>query len=728
MSYALYGLKMYIYENETITYDNVQNDNNENLQSKLLTTLMQIETAKGLDIASTFATSPTVSSTITTKPPSTYTLQILLFLGLACVISVLFLSIQIFVEYQKFKQLYGRDLSLNVIFRNLFKSVYIRILVYKQKKIFAHRGRNVGRTQSNLLKKILKYQLNPSERVNQYINEELEIKELFRNSIKSVTNIENVYKEKIKLLDKSFYLQYQSVVNENLSLSSYNHKAICLNTLTWLVERPQVFYGELFTFYSNTIPNEIFSHDDISVGSGFFKLNVYSNSQVPKNLFEHGIADEEFCYYTQTIYALSRTSITVLHCVNISVLFRIIQFITNDWKTICESIERGIFVLPIQLQFKIDSMFSKTYTFNRFRQEKLSNIIKPNPKRANELRTLLHQRTIGDPELNQIDSKSIVVKAWPNLEFVITTVTSALNCQLSLLREYLSKNVKIIPHLHSCDNNLLLGYSMHCYNVDGNTQSEEPVFIGTYDNDYFEFIDMENINEVINRPDDQPLETLKYTEVQANKEYEIVVTNGSSVYRYRTGQVVKIIRSNKYTPPLYTVQYKIENLLKIGSLYINEKLVLKKLNLISQFSKCLIVDYTTFVYDVEEISKNLKNLDPLEQEFYRNLSTNDNLSCFILFIEFKAIRKSECALKLKLDIGDLFDEYICYSHREYAAYRKENKIDKFRIYELKTGAFEVYRNYLIKEKYKRTGNMEFETARKLTDYFDANILFNMKLD
>ena len=129
-----------------------------------------------------------------------------------------------------------------------------------------------------------------------------------------------------------------------------------------------------------------------------------------------------------------------------------------------------------------------------------------------------------------------------------------------------------------------------------------------------------------------------------------------------------------------------------------------------------------------KITKKINNLDSTEVDFYRKVSSSDNLSCFILFIEFKALRKSECALKLKLDIGDLFDEYICYAHREYATYRKENKIDKFRIYELKTGAFEVYKNYLVKEKYKRTGNMEFETSRKLTDCYDANILFSMKLD
>jgi hypothetical protein len=713
---------MIIIDNNTISND-VYND----IPSKLLSSLVTVEIEKRFDgLISSTPISSLSSLNISAKQPASYKLQILLFLGLASVISFLFISIQIFVEYQKFKQLYGHDLRLSVILKNLFKSIYIRILVYKQKYIFFHKGRNLSGTQSKLLKQILKNQINPPEKTNQFINNELQIKEIFK-SFKTVSDVEEFFKEKLSLFDRNFYLQYQSVVNENLALTNYNKSAISLNTLNWLVERPQVFYGELFTFYSNAIPKEIFSHDDISVGTGFFKLDVYSNNQVPQKLFEHGIIDDDFCYYTQTVYALSRTSITAIHCLNINVLFRIIQFILNDWKTICESVEKGVFILPIQLQYKIDNLFSKTYTFNRFRQEKLSNLLKPNPKRANELRTLIHKLIIGEPELNKIDSKSIAVKAWPNLEFVITTFTCTLNCQLSLLREYLNKNVLMISHMHSCDNNLLLGYTMYRHNVEGNTQCEDPVFVGTYDNEYFEFIDMENVNEVMNS-NDMSLKTIKYNEVLPNRDYEIVVTNSVSIYRYRTGQVVRFTRPHSHSPPLYTVQYKIENLLNIGSLYLNEKLILKKLNLISQYSKCLIVDYTTMVYDVEKVTKKINNLDSTEVDFYRKVSSSDNLSCFILFIEFKALRKSECALKLKLDIGDLFDEYICYAHREYATYRKENKIDKFRIYELKTGAFEVYKNYLVKEKYKRTGNMEFETSRKLTDCYDANILFSMKLD
>jgi hypothetical protein len=79
-------------------------------------------------------------------------------------------------------------------------------------------------------------------------------------------------------------------------------------------------------------------------------------------------------------------------------------------------------------------------------------------------------------------------------------------------------------------------------------------------------------------------------------------------------------------------------------------------------------------------------------------------------------------------ISDLLDEYICYSNKEYALARKQSRIDKFRVYELRTGAFETYKSYLINEKFNRTGKTEYETPRKLTDFYDINLLFNLRLE
>ncbi len=327
---------------------------------------------------------------------------------------------------------------------------------------------------------------------------------------------------------------------------------------------------------------------------------------------------------------------------------------------------------------------------NRFRNEKLAGILKPNLKRANELRHLFRRLTMNSNHIciftdqeatstninlinilsnkQHFDSKGLAVKIWPNLEYVISTMSGTLNCQLDLIRDYLSKSIKIISLMHVSDKNILLGYSMQCFNIDGSIQSEEPIYVNTYDQLFYEFIDMNLIKSNINLENDC---ACTLSEVVQDKEYEVVITS-NTLFRYRTGHVVKFQKRNKQHPqiPLYTFQYNLENVLQIDNIYLDEKVILKKLNLIGQLSKCLIVDYTTCVYNASRLENQLisaynlmtQNSDAFEseiaptrfllnfpeQEFYRKAFGNTSLSCFILFIEFKPILHMSSALKTKL--------------------------------------------------------------------------------
>jgi hypothetical protein len=68
------------------------------------------------------------------------TLQLLLLFVLLCILAVLFLSIQAFVEYEKFQQLYGDELKFRLIIKNLMKSLFVRFMVFKQMKTLFRKG------------------------------------------------------------------------------------------------------------------------------------------------------------------------------------------------------------------------------------------------------------------------------------------------------------------------------------------------------------------------------------------------------------------------------------------------------------------------------------------------------------------------------------------------------------------------------------------------------------
>ncbi len=149
----------------------------------------------------------------------------------------------------------------------------------------------------------------------------------------------NTYVEHVSFVDKHTANMIESeksfAHNEKL-----NKKALSLNVLNWLVERPVVFYGDFFSFHTYAMPYKQ-PHEGLSLGSGYCKFQVYASYQTPISLYEHGVTDEDFCCYIQTVYALSRTSITVMHCVNLYILYKAFNLIINDWYIMCDSIEAG---------------------------------------------------------------------------------------------------------------------------------------------------------------------------------------------------------------------------------------------------------------------------------------------------------------------------------------------------------------------------------------------------
>ncbi len=73
-----------------------------------------------------------------------FTLQLMMLFVLICIISLLLLSIQAFVAYDKFQQLYGDELSFGLIVRSLFKTVFVRFMVFKQMRRFFNKGCSVS--------------------------------------------------------------------------------------------------------------------------------------------------------------------------------------------------------------------------------------------------------------------------------------------------------------------------------------------------------------------------------------------------------------------------------------------------------------------------------------------------------------------------------------------------------------------------------------------------------
>jgi hypothetical protein len=588
-----------------------------------------------------------------------YKKQVTLFLAFICLLFIIFLLFQCFFEIDRFKQLYQLpgQVTCRLVMNKLLKALLIKLFISYKLKKFLKKSKQMHQIQIKLLRKIL-------------ISRKFHFKQ-------SLISLNKIYYTEVALNNE----QVSSQLNNDRS-QLINAKSISM--LNWLCKRPHVFYGDMFTFSYDLIkPLEI----PFVASYGPFKLNIF-NFNYYKELYSI-VDNEDLTIYLQTIYALSQTSLVILNCPRVCLLRKVFNCILKDWRLICDSIEQGIFLLPINLQ--ANNIIN------------LNSILMPNVMRANQLRSIF----IAQQQTSQLDAS----KLWPNIEYISTDLTRTLNSNLIQIKEYFGKNIKLIPYAHMLFNNdeFILGHSIRDGHYDDSILLKEPVFTPVYDLNYYEFMDLETQNIYL------------LNEIEINKDYEMIISN-ETLQRYCTRQIVRFLTPySLYQLPMYTYEYDLDSLLSIYNINLNEKLIRKKLNLISQLSKSLIVDYTTCIFDANLLRCPLQETSQDQLEFYEQLFSLDCQSCFILFIEFESLIKTQFSAKIKLGISNIFDEYISNTNKDYLQARKDYLLDKFKVYELKTGAFDACKQFFNNE-------LKYQVPRKLTNYKHAQYLYNLRLD
>ncbi|EXB61980.1 hypothetical protein L484_002760 [Morus notabilis] len=157
----------------------------------------------------------------------------------------------------------------------------------------------------------------------------------------------------------------------------------------------------------------------------------------------------------------------------------------------------------------------------------MSKMLRPNP----ELADLIHKKCSG-----LSNWYGLVPELFPNVKYIYGIMTGSMEPYLKKLRHYAGE----VP-LVSADYGSSEGW------IGANVNPKLPPELATYvvlpNIGYFEFTPiMDNIG-----PDTEPL---GLTEVKIGEEYEILVTNFAGLYRYRLGDVVKVVGFHNATPEL----------------------------------------------------------------------------------------------------------------------------------------------------------------------------------
>lgn len=225
----------------------------------------------------------------------------------------------------------------------------------------------------------------------------------------------------------------------------------------------------------------------------------FSDYCVPKEiLFPENLEDQ---LYIKVRFALAQRGLTAIHGVFINRVAGVIEYIIRNWESLLNDMEYGTVSADIPEKQR------------KYIDEKLP----PDPDRARELRSIPRE------DLH----KGIIKKIWKNIKYILAIGGDSFLYYTQKLRGY-AGDIPLHFFVYAASEGIF-GLAERVDSADRYMLLPESVF--------FEFIPVAG--------DPAPL---LIGDVKIGEKYELVVTNRSGLYRYRLGDVVKIIGLHEKTP------------------------------------------------------------------------------------------------------------------------------------------------------------------------------------
>ena len=267
-------------------------------------------------------------------------------------------------------------------------------------------------------------------------------------------------------------------------------------------------------------------------------------------------------------------------------------------------------------------------------------VMKPNPQRAAELRAIFKDGFDGPVPVGK--------RIWPKLTWGYGMIGSTLAVYVEKLRRYVGD----IP-LHNMGYAASEGYMAMPVELNANDSVLLPRSL------VYEFM-----------PEDAPEGTrpLLMNEVEVGKNYELIITNFSGLYRYRIMDVVKITGFYNNAP-------------KIEFLYRSNM----GLNLANEKTTTQMLDW---------VAENMQKQYGVKFHGYSFYSeTNVGMPHYVMVAEPETPLTEEQRATLSKAVDDLFRE----CNEKYEKYRRWNMIGDSVFFELESGAYAAYRELLLSQ-------------------------------
>ncbi|XP_047232022.1 GH3 domain-containing protein [Girardinichthys multiradiatus] len=371
-------------------------------------------------------------------------------------------------------------------------------------------------------------------------------------------------------------------------------------------------------------------------------LNLYTT---PAPAFE--VPSERDTLYLHLLFALKDPSVGTLESNFASTVFYAFTALQEHWQELVKDIEQGTISRSLSLEPKV--------------RRRLEVLMKPDAERAAQLRAHFQEGFGG-----------IAKRLWPRLNLVLAVDSGSNQIYGEMLRENYCKGVPFYSPFYAATEGL----------IGVNLWPQEPHrrYLLCPRSMFCEFLPESSLDEEIPQ-------TLLMEEVKEGESYELVITNATGLFRYRLGDIVKVIGFHNQCP-IVEFQYRRGQMLNVRGEKVSEVLFLGALiKAVAQWPGAQLVDYSCAESGI--LGDSIGGSDPHYQ----------------VFIELKGVRNLTEEQRYKLDICLQKDSAV------YKSFRIKGSIGPMRVQLVSEGAFKELRKQMM--AYTSTSANTFKMHRVL---------------
>lgn len=338
-----------------------------------------------------------------------------------------------------------------------------------------------------------------------------------------------------------------------------------------------------------------------------------------------GIADQETANYLHCLFALQEKELAYIMSPFPSGIVQLFGVMESNWQAIVNDLANGRISPDLAVSSEL--------------RTQLERHLKPNPQRAREVSQEL-----------ELGMNGIAQRLWPRMKYVSCVIGGSFGIYLDRLSYFIGK-LPVFSAIYGATE-ALIGIANKVNDVS---------YVVTPRSAYFEFIPIEEAEDLNPK-------TYDLDQLIPGKEYEIAVTNFSGLYRYRLGDVVKVVGYFQQSPV-------IEFMFRKGQL----------LNIAGE--------KTSESAAQEALLSCVKEFGGILEDYSVTLDLEGTAGCYVFYLE---MNDADLSSTTKLQFQRTLEEYLGQTNPRYLAGIEAKRIRPLRIYFVRRGTFQVLKQQLLK--------------------------------